>query len=360
MKRILSMLLILALAIGALSACDGMLPNDNEPPDNGTTPEDTTPEDTTPGGTTPEGTTPDGTTPEEDPLASKGLAFKLSEDGLSYTVTGIGTCTDTDVRIPSKYQGLPVTSIGVGAFSECYSLASIDLPTSVTSIGDDAFRNCSSLESITIPFGVTSIGARVFSGCSSLESIEIPSSVTSIGDYAFRNCSSLESITIPSSVTSIGAGVFSYCSSLANISVAAENANYASIDGNLYSKDGKTLIQYACGKTAISFAIPSSVTSIGERAFYDCESLESIAIPMGVTSIGDWAFYGCDSLTSIEILSSVTSIGERAFSGCSSLTSIHFDGNKTAWENIPKGGGWDSNTGAYTVYCADGNIEKQF
>ena len=68
--------------------------------------------------------------------------------------------------------------------------------------------------------------------------------------------------------------------------------------------------------------IPDSVTSIGNRAFYECESLTSIVLPDGVTSIGDSAFNGCSSLASVVIPEGVTSIGASAFSGCSSLASI--------------------------------------
>lgn len=78
--------------------------------------------------------------------------------------------------------------------------------------------------------------------------------------------------------------------------------------------------------------IPDSVTSIGDRAFYDCHRLTSISIPDSVTSIGDNAFSECESLTSISIPDSVTSIGERAFNDCSSLTSISVPDSVTSIE----------------------------
>ena len=222
----------------------------------------------------------------------------------------------TTVTIPDS-----VTSIGSYAFADCSSLTSITIPDSVTSIGS-SFVGCRSLTSITIPDSVTSIGSYAFYGCSSLTSITIPESVTSIGGYAFYGCSSLTNITIPDSVTSIGSYAFNGCSSLTNISVDENNPAFCSIDGNLYSKDGKTLIRYAPGKTAPSFAIADSVTSIESYAFSGCSSLTSITIPDSVTSIGSYAFAYCSSLTSIVIPDSVTSIGDRAFYDCDNLTSI--------------------------------------
>ena len=71
-------------------------------------------------------------------------------------------------------------------------------------------------------------------------------------------------------------------------------------------------------------------TSIGDAAFYGCDSLTSIAIPSGVTSIGNQVFYYCSRLTSIVIPDSVTTIGQYAFQGCSSLTSINIPNSVTS------------------------------
>ena len=322
---------------------------------------------------------------------SDGLEYS-SIYGAYYIVSGIGTCKDTDVVISSTYNGKPVTSIGESAFIDCTNLTSITIPKSVKSIEHSAFAGCSSLTSITIPSSVTSIGAATFANCTSLTSIiipssvtsigygafqrctsltnfvvdannvnyqsidgnlyskdgktlmnyavrktntsfEIPTGVTSIGEYAFSDCTSLESLIIPSSVTSIGRYAFYYCTSLSNIVVDKNNPNYKSIDGNLYSKDGKTLIQYAIGKTATSFAIPSSITSIGEYAFFACTSLTSVIISKEVTSIGHFAFSMCTNLKSITIPSSVTSIGYGAFYNCNSLN-VYYEGTEEQWNNI--------------------------
>jgi hypothetical protein len=70
---------------------------------------------------------------------SKGLAFTLSSDGTYYIVTGIGSCTDEELKIPPKYKGLPVTEIGRLAFEDCKSFHSVIIPKSVVSIRYYAF-----------------------------------------------------------------------------------------------------------------------------------------------------------------------------------------------------------------------------
>ena len=191
----------------------------------------------------------------------------------------------------------------------------------VTSIGEYAFYDCRSLTSVTIPDSVTSIGKYAFYKCKSLTSVTIPDSVTSIGKYAFYKCKSLTSVTIPDSVTRIGSYAFRDCASLTGIWVAEGNSHYSSdVFGVLFNKDKTTLVQ--CPGAFAAYAIPNSVTSIGEYAFYDCTSLASVTIPDSVMSIGGLAFNGCSSLTSVTIPNGVTSIGALAFGGCTSLTSV--------------------------------------
>ena len=236
------------------------------------------------------------------------------------------------LKAPAELQGEysireGVKVIGEYAFYWCKNLNSIDIPNSVTTIGDSAFGGCDSLTSINIPNSVTTIGKGAFSYCDSLTSINIPNSVTIIENCAFDDCESLTSITIPCSVvTIIGNPFYNWYGNLYNESKAFIYEGHV-----LFNKNRTTLIAYRAKET--NYTIPNSVTTIGEHAFSDCDSLTSINIPNSVTTIGKGAFSYCDSLTSINIPNSVTTIGEGAFSHCDSLTSINIPNSVTTIED---------------------------
>ena len=165
--------------------------------------------------------------------------------------------------------------------------------------------------------GTRIICDSAFFFCGSLFEIVIPSSVTSIGDWAFSFCSSLIYISIPKSVIYLNGNPFAEW----NGKLECLSPNYIYEDDILFNKDKSRIISFR-NQNIESYVIPSSVTSIGDRAFYGCSSLSEIVIPSSVTSIGDRAFYGCNSLSEIVIPSSVTSIGKGAFRGCNSLSEI--------------------------------------
>ncbi len=289
-----------------------------------------------------------------------------------YAFNGCGSLTS--ITIPNS-----VTSIGESAFNNCSSLTSITIPNSVTKIGESAFNNCSllqyneygnclylgneenpylvlvkakgtSITEATISNNTRFIMNNAFYKCSSLRSITIPNSVTSIGDNAFEYCSSLTSITIPNSVTSIGEYAFGGCSSLTIYCEASSELSEWNLRWNSYGRpvywrvtqeeiiyqdglqfliiDGNAVVT-GHDANITNIVIPSTitmnsstynVTSIGNRTFFNFDSLTSIVIPNTVTSIGDHAFSRCSSLTSITIPNSVTSIGEGTFNFCDSLT----------------------------------------
>jgi hypothetical protein len=193
-----------------------------------------------------------------------------------------------------------VERIGDYALCKCTSLKSVIIFDGVTSIGICAFGDCESLSSVQIPGSVTSIGAGAFGYCTFLESIIIPNGVQSIGEGAFVCCRSLKNVFIPKTVVTIDAVVF-LCCPINNITVEIDNPNYKSIEGNLYDKDGTTLIKYAAGKTNAEFSVPNGVIHISGGAFRGSSSLVSVEIPYSVSSIGEDAFTECDSLEGVYI-----------------------------------------------------------
>ena len=227
---------------------------------------------------------------------SEGLVYTLQND-TEYWVTGIGTCADTEIFIPAKYNDLPVTGIGSGAFSGCTKLTSITVPKSVTTIGADAFSGCRNLTSITLPFvggdanattaSASTVFGYIFGATSYTGGTRTKQYYSEYGSVEYYIPTNLTSVTI----TSVGIFDFAF---------------------------------YGCANIT-SIEIPDGVESIGRSAFSGCSSLTSIEIPDGVTSIGDSAFRKCSSLTSITIPEGVTTIGNRAFGDCTALTEIYYN-----------------------------------
>ena len=191
-------------------------------------------------------------------------------------------------------------------------------------------------------------------------------------------------LAIPATVTSVrhfsinNTGYYSYTNRLQHITIDSGNAYYKSIDGCLYTKDGKTFVRCPQGRlgrvtvasgvkyiadnafrdcfgvteislpdTIISVGqeslsccrqvyesngyqyytsltnvnIPSSIRFIGDYAFQDCSKLDiDLVIPEGVQRIGAMAFSGCSSIRSLSLPSSLVEIGHNAFKGCSRMT----------------------------------------
>jgi hypothetical protein len=182
---------------------------------------------------------------------------------------------------------------------------------------------------VTIPTNinnlpVTAIGNYAFDGCTNLVGVTIPDSVTSIGNYAFSGCG-LTSVNLPGSVTSLGLIPFSDCPVLTAITVDPQNPSYRSVNGVLFDAAQATLVEYPNGASG-SYTIPSSVTSIGDRAFQGATSLTNVTIPNNVTSIAEMAFFG-SGLTSMNIASNVTSLGQAVFDDCGNLNSVTISGS---------------------------------
>ena len=186
------------------------------------------------------------------------------------------------------------------------TLQTLDLSNAtIRRIPNFALEGCPALVSVIIPDTVEEIGLSAFRGCTALKSFFIPAAVSD--PYKLICCGNLET--------------FSCCLSLTAIDVAPENAEYASVDGVLFSKCKRTLIRYPQGRQG-AYIIPDHVQFIAKNAFNACAGLTEVVIPNSVRYIGENAFERCIALTAVEIPNSVEVIDKSAFSGCSGLMTL--------------------------------------
>ena len=249
------------------------------------------------------------------------LAYPVEGGNIYFdTETGMITNCDYDVTnaiIPAQINGVKVIGIDAWAFDGMRNLKSITIPEGIGSILNYAFRNCTSLEEIVLPQSLELLGPSVFVGCENLSHVVIQSDIQMDGNN-FYGCDKL------TSAGPIGGGY--------NIEFSWNN----SIPDNSFSSSELRTIVF-----------PSGILKIGNKAFYECDSLENISIPNSVTEIGDSAFYGCEceqvelklpeglevigdyafgawsnNIKEIIIPDSVTFVGYGAFSSCASLEHI--------------------------------------
>ena len=297
----------------------------------------------------------------------------------NYSVTGIGEFAFYDMTLTGAVIPNTVIYIGDNAFGES-DLSSVTIGNSVTSIGKYAFY-LTPLTSVTIPNSVESIGLSAFEENWQLESVTIGSGVTTIGNYAFGYCSALTSVTclattppnlawenynynvfdqttyanatltVPANAlrayeTTGGWNRFNktvampiydfvvdgiYYNITSDFSVEVTYGTY----GNTYSgdvtipasvsNDGATYLVTAIGDYAFrastgltSVSMPETVTRIGYRAFYRCDSsFRSVTLPNSLITIDDEAFASTWLEGTLIVPNTVTTIGENAFGECS-------------------------------------------
>lgn len=133
--------------------------------------------------------------------------------------------------------------------------------TSLREIAPRAFSDCYHLRSITLPSLVQFIHEQAFSSCVQLEEIQIPTSVQRLGQSCFFHCTSLREILVPPSVRdSIPYQAFAYCSELQRATIEA------------------------------------NVRIIGAKSFYDCSQLQTVVLPFTTTRVCEEAFNGCGEI----------------------------------------------------------------
>ncbi len=238
-------------------------------------------------------------------------------NGTYCEITGY-TGNDIAIVLPSEdADGHIVQKIANKAFQNNKTLASIVLSNSIETIGSSALSGCTGLITINCGDNLTTISSYAFSGCTGLVSVSLPDGLETIYSNAFANCTSLESIHLPDSITTLYDSVFSGCSKLTRVNYPLNWATKAHYNNNSYYSESPF---YNCAKLT-GIVVPEGVTSIPANAFRKMTSLKSISLPSTLTTIGNYAFYVCTGLNEID-LSTVTSIGESAFYGCTGLRSI--------------------------------------
>ena len=169
-------------------------------------------------------------------------------------------------------------------------------------------------------YNVTSIGQSAFYNRTSLTSVIIPNSINIIEHFAFEGCTRLTSVNIPNSVWYIGQDAFLRVKHIIYNGVAtgspwgAFSVNGFVENGFVYTDTTKTSLCTYIG-TDTNITIPSTVTTIGNNAFRNCNNLNSITIPGTVSSIGNNAFNNCSNLGEIISLAEISpSLGTNCFS----------------------------------------------
>ncbi len=268
--------------------------------------------------------------------------------------------SDKNLSIPSKIEGLKVTTIGEYAIYTDETFDSVTIPGDISRIYYDSFRyndflkygdavpikkifGCSEsaaedfANSNNIPF--SSIGVsndkfgytvkednsiRIFDYYGTAENLTIPSvidgyTVTEIGYKTFETNNSFKTIYIPESITKIESlPVFDVCTNLESIIVSESNIKYASENGVLFNHDKTELLYYPCGKNDSAYFIPNSVTTIGVSAFYKNAKLNKVVIPNSVENISSTAFQDCTGIETLVIGENAV-IGDETFKGCNKI-----------------------------------------
>ena len=210
-----------------------------------------------------------------------------------------------------------VTAIADFAFKGCKKLKEIILPSTLKKIGACAFEGCP-IKNITIPKSVKSIEPGAFAG-SSIKSITIPKTVKKLGEGVFGDCKKLESITMPGNIgvikyeepddeyqpksfvgdsckslkkikftTSLNINILKRVGKSGGFEVLANDPKYKSVNGLLYSKDGKTLLRIPHGRKKVIISDKCTTVTAGSYGYemYLADSaMKEIVFPKTVTKI---------------------------------------------------------------------------
>ena len=199
-------------------------------------------------------------------------------------------------------------------------------------VAEEAAMGCQNLTAVNSAYTVEKIGAYAFADCSSLQTVDLTSlsatALTEIGDYAFAGCTNLigentgkgeeEELLIPSTVKVLGKGMLKDCSSLTNLSLQGNSDELP----DEFCSGCENLQSLSLARTLLN-----SVTRIGKKAFYGCESITSVSwsnMP-NLKIVDDGAYENCSSLVQVTFANQVEYIGDAAFLG-TALEMLSFNG----------------------------------
>lgn len=211
-------------------------------------------------------------------------------------------------------------------------------------MGDQCFRDNTSLVSISFGKNLSSVSWLAFTGCSALTTASFEALYqTSIGSFGY--CTSLEEFVFPNNTTIIDERTFEFCENLK--SIVFEGTSLRSVlDKAFWNCNSLTDIVF-----------PSSLRTLGDQAFYGCESLVNMIIPNFVGLISYECFYLCRELASFTIGTGVTQINMRVFRYCTKLLAINYLGTKGQWSEVFTDDSWRLDSSITQVICSDGTIE---
>ena len=215
-------------------------------------------------------------------------------------------------------EGLEI--IEQSAFSPCASLVRLVLPSSLKELGEFAFSCCRQLKEVQLPDQLERIDRSAFSMCSSLIWITLPEALKELVRGVFLGCTSLKDVNLKENISDVENNAFQGCSSLLRVNVSEANPFLKSVDGVLYSRDGRCLKYFPGGRLEIS--IPEGTIEVGKEAFYENRNFDRISLPESLEAIGDCAFYRCSELIETDLPQGLKRIGSQAFEGCAKIKSL--------------------------------------
>ena len=256
------------------------------------------------------------------------------EGGNIYFDPATGTITDIDATvteavIPEQIEGVTVTTVKTGAFSDFgnygMALKRVVLPETVTEIGSEAFYLCKTLEEVNIPSGVEILPLSCFYYCESLTKVHLSEGLKVIEDWAFNHCTSLTEIDLPEGLETLEGGVFENCAALTELSlpesvnsvggailygtpILEDESNWTGdclyLDNWLVSMKEEweaTELQVQEGTIGIAGGVgantplqnvqlPEGLRYICNGAFMDCTGIQEIVFPESLEKIENVAF----------------------------------------------------------------------